>query len=53
MLANHAGNDKWDALIAAAETYTLSMKWDGAGATTLESRVERLRTAYTDMESAA
>ena len=28
--SNHAGSDKWDAMIEAAESYVITKKWDGS-----------------------
>ena len=41
-----AGDDKWDAMIEAAEAYVTTKKWDGTGATTLESHLDRLKASY-------
>ena len=52
MMGNHAGDDKWDRLIETAENYINKRKWDGSGSLTLESHIDRLKSAYIDLEAA-
>ena len=40
LLSNHAGSDKWDAMIEAAESYVMVKKWDGSGETTLDAHID-------------
>ena len=40
VMANHAGDDKWDRIIETAEAYVQKKKWDGTSGVTLEYHID-------------
>ena len=53
LIAQHAGKDKWVAIIDEAEKYINSKKWDGTTSFTLQSHIERCRSAFVELETAS
>ena len=53
LMGNHAGDDKWDRIIETADTYINRKRWDGTGDVTLEHHMDKLKSAYIEMEAGA
>ena len=53
VMANHAGDDKWDRIIETAEAYVQKKKWDGTSGVTLEYHIDKLKASYIDLEAGA
>ena len=53
LIAQHAGKDKWLSIIDDAEKYINEKRWDGTASFTLQSHIERCRSAYVELETAS
>ena len=52
LIAQHAGRDKWIAMLRTAKEYVNNSKWDGTTATTMQAHIERCHESYVDWETA-
>ena len=52
LIAQHAGRDKWIAILRTDKEYVNNRKWDGTTTTTMQAHIEWCRESYVDWETA-
>ena len=53
LIVQHAGRDKWIAILRTAKEYVNNRKWDGTTATMMQTHIERCCESYVDWETAS
>ena len=53
LIVQHAGRDKWIAIMRTTKEYVNNMKWDGTTASTMQAHIEWCHKSYVDWEKAS